>query len=92
MQVVSLPLKVKQEITLLELDLIKEYRKLRLKGSKNNYYLIELPRGFVNGNYDPSKAYSIFLGVNKDNNHKIIIIDLDETKPILSANNRRVEK
>jgi len=88
MEFVNVQLKAK-EIIIQEIDLIKEYKKLRLKGTKNNYYLIELPRSFVNGNYDPTKAYAISLGVNKENNHKIIIIDLDENKPVLSANNRR---
>jgi hypothetical protein len=88
---VNVSLKAK-EIILQEIDLIKEYRKLRMKGAKNSYYLIELPKAFVNGNYDPTKAYAISLGINKENNHKIIIIDLDEHKPILSVNNRRVLK
>jgi len=88
MEIIDVPLKA--ELQILELDLVKEYRKLRLKGAKNNYYLIELPKPFVNGNYDPTKAYAISVAINKDNNHKCILIDLDENKPILSANNRRV--
>ena len=90
--IVSVPLKVKQEHALLELDLMKEYRKLRLRGTKNNYYIIDLPKPFVNGNFDPSKAYAISLCVNKDTNHKCILIDLDEHRPVLSVNNRKVER
>jgi hypothetical protein len=90
MEIIDVPLKA--ELQILELDLVKEYRKLRLKGSKNNYYLIELPKPFVNGNYDSTKAYAISVAVNKANNHKCILIDLDEHKPVLSMNNRRCEK
>jgi len=85
---VNIPVKAELEILLLT-QFLKEYKKLRVVNPKNNYYLIELPKPFVNGNYDPTQRYSIQMGFLKKNNHKIIFIDLDDHQEILSVNNRR---
>jgi len=70
-------------------DFIKEYKKLRPIGTNNVYYLLEIPRPFVNGAYDCKRKYSLQLAFNKKNNHKLILVDLDDNLPILSENNRR---
>jgi len=85
---VNLPVKAELEVLVLS-EFVKEFKKLRPIGSKNFYYLIEIPKAYVNGSYDPTKKYSIQLAYNKTNNHKLILIDLDDSAPILSLNNRR---
>lgn len=87
---VNLPVKAQLEVLVLS-DFVKEYKKMRPIGTKNNYFLIELPKPFVNGSYDPRKKYSIQLAYNKNNNHKLILIDLDDHLPCLSINNRKNE-
>jgi hypothetical protein len=91
--VISVNVQHKAELEVLVLsDFIKEYKKLRLIGAKNIYYLIELPKPFVNGSFDPTRKYSIQLAYNKRTNEKLILINLDDSAPILSINNRRLEE
>ena len=61
---------------------LKSYNKLRLKGrgTRDYYYLINVPRLYIGEKYAPDKKYSITFGQNKENNHALIIIDLDDQK------------
>jgi len=60
---------------------LKTYNKLRLKGkgTRDYHYLINVPRLFVGEKYCPGKKYSIAFGVNKINNHQLVVIDLDDS-------------
>jgi len=88
--VINVPLEAELEVLVLS-GFVKEFKKLRSIGCKNFYYLMEIPKHFVNGSYSSTKKYSIQLAYNKHTNHKTIVIDLDESSPVLSINNRRKE-
>jgi hypothetical protein len=61
---------------------LKTYNKLRLrgKGTRDYQYLINVPRLYIGEKYCPDKKYSITFGVNKENNHQLVVIDLDDQK------------
>ena len=61
---------------------LKSYGKLRLKGRgiKGNYYFVNVPRLFIGEKYSPERKYSISFGQNKENNHSLVVIDLDDQK------------
>lgn len=61
---------------------LKSYNKLRLKGkgTRDYHYLINVPKLYIGDKYCPDKRYSITFGLNKENNHQLIIIDLDDQK------------
>jgi len=61
---------------------LKTYNKLRLKGkgTRDYHYLINVPRLYVGDKYCPDKKYSITFGMNKENNHQLVVIDLDDRK------------
>ncbi len=61
---------------------LKTYNKLRLKGkgTRDYHYLINVPRLYVGEKYCPDKKYSVTFGLNKENNHQLIVIDLDDRK------------
>jgi len=63
---------------------MKTYNKLRIKGkgTRDYYYLVNVPKLFVGEKYCPNKRYSITFGVNKENNHQLVVIDLDDRKEI----------
>jgi hypothetical protein len=63
---------------------LKAYHKIRLKGkgTRNNQYLIHIPRLYVENKYCPDSKYSVSFGLNKTNNHQLIILDLDDCKGI----------
>jgi hypothetical protein len=65
---------------------LKTYNKLRLKGkgTRDYYYLINVPKLFVGEKYCPNKRYSISFGQDKKNNHQLVIIDLDDQADIKS--------
>lgn len=64
---------------------LKAYGKLRIKGrgAKGNYYFINVPRLYIGEKYAPNRKYSISFGMNKENNHSLIVIDLDDKKDLL---------
>ena len=66
---------------------LKTYHKLRLKGrgTRDYHYLISVPRMFVGEKYCPTRKYSISFGVNKENNHQLVVIDLDDKKDLLAG-------
>lgn len=66
---------------------LKTYNKLRIKGkgTRDYHYLIHVPRLFVGEKYCPNKKYSVCFGVNKENNHQLIVIDLDDKKDLLAG-------
>ena len=61
-------------------DSLKAYHKLRLKGrgTRDYHYLINVPRLYVGNKYCPNNKYSISFGMNKQNGHQLVIIDLDD--------------
>ncbi len=61
---------------------LKTYNKLRLngKGTRDYYYLINVPKLYIGEKYAPDKRYSITFGQNKENNHALIVIDLVDLK------------
>ncbi|MDD3159994.1 MAG: hypothetical protein PHQ98_03435 [Candidatus ainarchaeum sp.] len=61
---------------------LKAYHKLRLKGkgTRDYHYLINVPRLYVGNKYCPDSKYSVSFGLNKNNNHQLIILDLDDSK------------
>ncbi|MCX6800562.1 MAG: hypothetical protein NTZ73_00005 [Candidatus Diapherotrites archaeon] len=63
----------------------RTYNKLRLKGrgTRDYHYLINVPRLYIGGKYSPGKRYSVMFGENKENNHQLVVIDLDDQKEIL---------
>ena len=63
-------------------DALKDYRKLRLKGhgTKRMHFLIDVPKQYIGANYCANSKYSLTFGLNKENNHKLVIIDLDDQK------------
>ncbi|MFA6064892.1 MAG: hypothetical protein WCW44_05910 [archaeon] len=63
---------------------LKTYNKLRLKGkgTRDYFYLVNVPKLFVGEKYSPDKRYSITFGVNKENNHQLVVIDLDDRKDL----------
>ncbi len=65
---------------------LKTYSKLRLKGkgTRDYYYLINVPKLYIGEKYCPDKRYSITFGLNKENNHQLVIIDLDDQKAIIT--------
>ena len=65
---------------------LKSYNKLRLKGkgTRDYHYLIYVPRLYVGEKYCPNKKYSVSFGMNKENNHQLVIIDLDDKKELMS--------
>lgn len=64
---------------------LKAYNKLRLKGrgTRDYYYLINVPRMFIGGKYSPNKRYSISFGQNSANNHQLVVIDLDDCENLM---------
>ncbi len=66
---------------------LKAYHKLRLKGkgTRDYHYLISVPRMFVGEKYCPTRKYSISFGLNKDNGHQLVVIDLDDRKDLLAG-------
>ena len=65
---------------------LKSYKKLRLigQGTRDYRYTILVPRLYVGEKYAPDKKYSVTFGVNKENNHQLVVIDLDDQE-ILSV-------
>ena len=63
-------------------DVLKDYRKLRLKGhgTKRMHFLIDVPKHYIGESYYPTSKYSLTFGLNKENNHKLVVIDLDDQK------------
>ena len=63
---------------------LKTYSKLRLKGkgTRDYYYLINIPKLYIGQKYFPDKKYSVTFGFNKKDNHQIIVIDLDDKKEL----------
>ena len=61
-------------------DSLKVYHKLRLKGkgTRDYYYLVNVPRLYVGNKYCPNSKYSVSFGMNKYNGHQLVIIDLDD--------------
>ncbi len=61
---------------------LKTYSKLRLKGkgTRGYYYLINIPKLYIGQKYSPNKKYSVTFGFNKEDNHQIVVIDLDDQK------------
>ena len=59
---------------------LKAYHKLRLKGrgTRDYHYLINVPRLYVGNKYCPNNKYSVSFGMNKQNGHQLVIIDLDD--------------
>jgi len=64
---------------------LKSYNKLRLKGkgTRDYYYLINVPKLYIGEKYCPDKKYLITFGQNKQNGHQLVIIDLDDKKDLL---------
>jgi hypothetical protein len=58
-------------------DSLKAYHKLRLKGkgTRDYYYLVNVPRLYVGNKYCPNTKYSISFGMNKQTGHQLVIID-----------------
>jgi hypothetical protein len=67
-------------------DALRSYNKLQIKGkgTRDYQYLILVPRLYVGEKYCPDKRYSISFGMNKENNHQLVVIDLDDKKDLLS--------
>jgi len=63
---------------------LKTYSKLRLKGkgTRDYYYLINIPKLYIGQKYFPNNKYSVTFGFNKENNHQIVVIDLDDMKEL----------
>lgn len=63
---------------------LKSYKKLRLKGkgTRAYHYLINVPKIFVGKKYFPDKSYAVSFGVNKQNNHQLVVIDLDDQEKL----------
>ncbi|MEI7961230.1 MAG: hypothetical protein WCI04_02740 [archaeon] len=61
---------------------LKSYNKLRMKGkgTKGNYYFINVPRLYIGARYAPNKKFAVSFGLNKVNNHQLVVIDLDDQK------------
>ncbi|VVB74677.1 Uncharacterised protein [uncultured archaeon] len=70
-------------------DALKSYKKLRLKGegTRDYHYLINVPRLYVGEKYSPNKKYSVTFGLNKENNHQLVVIDLDDQEKISNGIN-----
>ena len=82
-QYISIKLKAEQIIYSFQ-EGLKSYNKLRLKGrgTRDYHYLINVPRLYVGEKYCPNKRYSVTFGQNKENNHQLVIIDLDDKKEL----------
>ena len=80
-KLINIQLKAEEIIYALQ-DSLKSYRRLRIKGkgAKGNYYFINVPRLYIGERYAPDKRYSVSFGVNKTNNHQLVVIDLDDQK------------
>jgi len=65
-------------------DSLRSYNKLQIKGkgTRDYQYLILVPRLYVGEKYCPDKRYSVSFGMNKENNHQLVIIDLDDRKDL----------
>lgn len=63
---------------------LKTYGKLRLKGkgTRDYYYLINISKLYIGQKYCPNIKYSITFGINKENNHQLVVIDLDDIKKL----------
>jgi len=79
LQLIDIQLKAEQIIYSYQ-EALKSYKKLRLKGqgTRDYHYLINVPRLYVGEKYSPNKKYSVTFGLNKQNNHQLVIIDLDD--------------
>ena len=89
-KIINTNISVRAEMQVLVLsDFAVEYKKIRPVGKKNKYFLIELPRIFLNGHFDDKKKYEVKLCYGTDH-HRKIIIDLDNNLPIYSTNNRQL--
>ncbi len=73
-----------EQIILAFNDCLKSYKKLRLKGegTRDYHYLINVPRLYVGGKYSPNRKYSVSFGTNKENNHQLVVIDLDDQEKL----------
>ena len=62
-------------------EALKSYNKLRLKGkgTRDYYYLINVPKLYVGEKYCPQKRYSISFGMD-EKGHQLVVIDLDDQK------------
>ena len=67
-------------------DSLKSYNKLQIRGrgTRDYQYLILVPRLYVGEKYCPDKRYSVSFGMNKENNHQLVVIDLDDRKELRS--------
>ncbi len=67
-------------------DSLRSYNKLQIKGkgTRDYQYLILVPRLYVGEKYCPDKRYSVSFGMNKQNNHQLVVIDLDDRKELLA--------
>ena len=66
-------------------DALRSYNKLQIKGkgTRDYQYLILVPRLYVGEKYCLDKRYSVSFGMNKQNNHQLVVIDLDDKKDLL---------
>lgn len=80
---ISIRLKAEQIIYAFT-ESLKSYNKLRLKGkgTRAQHYLINVPGLYIGEKYAPNKRYSISFGMNKENNHQLVVIDLDDQKTL----------
>lgn len=85
MEKVAVELPVKKRV--FEIQLFKQYKALRNKGS---YCLAQIPNEFINGHYAGGVKYGISLGIDQENQHRIVILDLDDQARMI--NNRRIEE
>jgi hypothetical protein len=83
---VNIPLKMEQIIYSFQ-ESLKSYRKLRLRGqgTRDIQYTILVPKIYIGEKYCPDKRYSVSFGTNKENNHQLIVIDLDDVELLTSA-------
>lgn len=83
---VNIPLKMEQIIYSFQ-ESLKSYRKIRLRGrgTRDIQYTILVPKIYIGEKYCPDKRYSVSFGTNKENNHQLVVIDLDDAE-LLESN------
>ncbi|MFA5930687.1 MAG: hypothetical protein WC821_00065 [archaeon] len=81
--IINIPLLAEQMLYVFKENL-KSYKKLRLigQGTRDYRYTILVPRLYVGEKYSPNKKYSVTFGFNKENNHQLIVIDLDDQEAV----------
>lgn len=85
---INLRLKAEQVIYAFT-ESLKSYNKLRLKGrgTRAQHYLINVPQLYIGEKYAPNKRYSVSFGMNKKNNHQLVVIDLDDQATLKAPRN-----